>query len=104
MILMWQRRMVALQHQLIHAKRSRKAADRRLEAPRNVVELWMIQALVIHTPDPDDHQELAALGQERMLIDGTVDVDERIHRARFPVLFGDIIEPGQGCPSFRDET
>lgn len=62
-------------------------AQGRFKPPGRCVTLVRVQTFVIQTLNGEHHQEVAAFGQERVRVDGGVNINQRIQLARFLVVF-----------------
>ena len=59
--------------------------ERRFESARHAVPLRRFQPLVVHAGHGQHHAHVPALGQEHLVVEESVEVQQTVHRARLPV-------------------
>src|SRR5712692_1846927 len=82
-------RSVAFQQVLVDPEILVKDPQGGFESPGNLVQLRWVQAFVVHAARGKHHQQIAAFGQKRALVDGSVNIHERVHGAGFLVVLKD---------------
>src|SRR5216683_8383877 len=86
---------VSLEQVLVQAKFVSEAAQRRFKAAGECVDLGMIEAFVINSPNPQNHSKIAILGQECVLINEGENVEEGVERTRDVMFLPDLTDPAR---------
>src|SRR5215469_6044512 len=92
----WNLGVIAFEKVLVDAEALVERPHCAFKAPGDVVPFSVIEALGIHAWDAKNNTQVAALSEERALVDKPEQADQRTHAAGFEKLFGDLPDSDHG--------
>ena len=90
------RSVIAFEQVLIDPESFIKGTNGAFEPPGGVIALGMIQAFGIGARHTEDNTQVAALGEERVLVNKPEQTNERTHGSGVEILLGDLADADHG--------